>query len=141
MPPMNTTHRGTGARRRFVSVIAAMAIVTSLGSLASAQSTFSPPPDAAQPPADAVKSETGLASKVITPGTGAEKPQPTDIVTVHYTGWVSSDGRMIDSSVARGNPSTFPLDRVMAGWRECVQLLVTGERRDTESVVKGTISV
>ena len=36
---------------------------------------------------------------------------------------------MFDSSVARGNPSTFPLSRVMAGWRECVQLMVVGEKR------------
>ena len=55
-------------------------------------------------------------------------PAATDIVTVHYTGW-SSDGRMFDSSVARGNPSTFPLNRVMAGWRECVQLMTVGEKR------------
>ena len=36
---------------------------------------------------------------------------------------------MFDSSVARGNPSTFTLSRVMAGWRECVQLMVVGEKR------------
>jgi peptidylprolyl isomerase len=108
----------------------AAAIVVSLAAAAAAQqSTFSPPPDVSEPPADAVKSDTGLASRVLMPGTGDEKPQPTDIVTVHYTGWVASDGRMFDSSVARGNPSTFPLDRVMAGWRECVQLMVVGERR------------
>lgn len=93
------------------------------------QSPFSPPPDVAEPPGDAVKSDTGLASKVIEPGTGTEKPQATDIVTVHYTGWAASDGRMFDSSVSRGAPSTFPLDRTMAGWRECVQLMVVGEKR------------
>jgi peptidylprolyl isomerase len=76
-----------------------------------------------------VKSASGLISKVLTPGKSAEKPEATDLVTVHYTGWVASDGRMFDSSVARGNPSTFPLDRVMAGWRECVQLMAVGERR------------
>ena len=107
----------------------AVAIVLALCAAAVAQSPFSPPSDVAAPPPDAVKSDTGLASTVLMPGTGTEKPQATDLVTVHYTGWVASDGRMFDSSVARGNPSTFPLDRVMAGWRECVQLMVVGERR------------
>jgi FKBP-type peptidyl-prolyl cis-trans isomerase len=92
------------------------------------QSTFSPPPDLANPPADAVKSPSGLISKVVTPGSGP-KPAATDMVTVHYTGWVQSDGRMFDSSRSRGPASTFPLDRVFAGWRECVQLMVVGETR------------
>jgi peptidylprolyl isomerase len=95
----------------------------------SAQSPFSPPPDLSAPPADAVKSSSGLASRVLTPGTGTTKPAATDLVTVHYTGWVAADGRMFDSSVARGTPSTFPLNRVMAGWRECVQLMTLGEKR------------
>ncbi len=92
------------------------------------ESAFTAPPDLESPPPDAAKSASGLTSKTIAPGAGAEKPAPTDIVTVHYTGW-SSDGGMFDSSVARGNPSTFPLDRVMAGWRECVQLMTVGEKR------------
>lgn len=108
---------------------AAAAVVFALWAAAGAQQSFSPPPDVAAPPADAGKSDTGLASKVLEAGSGTERPQPTDIVTVHYTGWVASDGRMFDSSVARGSASTFPLDRVMAGWRECVQLMVVGEKR------------
>jgi FKBP-type peptidyl-prolyl cis-trans isomerase len=99
-----------------------------IASLAQAQD-FAPPPDLDSPPADAEKSKTGLSSKVITPATSPDKPIATDIVTVHYTGWVATDGRMFDSSVARGNPSTFPLNRVMAGWRECVQLMGIGEKR------------
>ncbi|MBI2185931.1 MAG: FKBP-type peptidyl-prolyl cis-trans isomerase, partial [Acidobacteria bacterium] len=86
------------------------------------------PPDVAAPPSDAVKSATGLASKVVTPGTGDEKPLPTDVVTVDYTGW-TPDGKMFDSSQVRGTPSMFPLNRVMLGWRECVQLMVVGEIR------------
>ena len=86
------------------------------------------PPDLTAPPPDAVKSATGLISKVVRPGTSQEKPIGTDIVTVNYTGW-TSEGRMFDSSVSRGNPSTFPLGRVMAGWKECVQLMVIGEKR------------
>ena len=87
-----------------------------------------PPEDLAAPPADAVKSASGLASKVVTPGKSEERPTPTDVVTVHYTGW-TTDGQMFDSSRARGTPSMFPLNRVMAGWRECVQLMVVGETR------------
>jgi len=97
----------------------------------SAQTPGTAPPapaDVAAPPADAVKSASGLASKVVTPGTGDETPLPTDVVTVHYTGW-TTDGKMFDSSRTRGTPSMFPLNRVIPGWRECVQLMVTGETR------------
>ena len=91
-------------------------------------SVATPPPDVAAPPADAAKTASGLASKVITPGTGKIHPSRTDSVTVHYTGW-KTDGSMFDSSVLRGSPSTFPLDRVIAGWTEGVQLMVEGEKR------------
>jgi peptidylprolyl isomerase len=86
------------------------------------------PPDVAAAPADAAKTRTGLASKVLAPGTGKTHPRATDRVTVHYTGW-TTDGRMFDSSVARGEPATFPLDRVIAGWTEGLQLMVAGEKR------------
>jgi peptidylprolyl isomerase len=49
-------------------------------------------------------------------------------VTVHYTGW-STDGKMFDSSVARGEPTTFRLDGVIPGWTEGVQMMVEGEQR------------
>jgi peptidylprolyl isomerase len=49
-------------------------------------------------------------------------------VTVHYSGW-TTDGKMFDSSVVRGTPATFPLDQVIAGWTEGLQLMVTGESR------------
>ena len=111
--------------RTLVASIFALA----LSAAPTAQSPFTPPPDVSAPPADAVKSQSGLASKVLVSGTGTVNPADTDIVTVHYTGWVAADGRMFDSSIARGNPSTFPLDRVMAGWRECVRLMTVGEKR------------
>ncbi|MCA1585811.1 MAG: FKBP-type peptidyl-prolyl cis-trans isomerase [Acidobacteria bacterium] len=87
-----------------------------------------PPADVAKPPADAVKTTSGLASKVLQPGTGQERPGADDLVTVHYTGW-TTDGKMFDSSVARGTPSTFPVNRVIKGWGEGVQLMVQGEKR------------
>ncbi|MGH7294105.1 MAG: FKBP-type peptidyl-prolyl cis-trans isomerase, partial [Polyangiaceae bacterium] len=86
------------------------------------------PEDVAAPPADAQKTPSGLASKVLTPGTGKEHPGPTDKVKVHYTGW-TTNGRMFDSSVQRGEPITFPLSGVIPGWTEGVQLMVVGEKR------------
>jgi peptidylprolyl isomerase len=80
-------------------------------------------------PSDGEKSQTGLVSKRVRPGNNTEKPAATDVVTVHYTGWSGSDGRLFDSSIVRGMPSTFPLDKVIAGWRECVLLMSLGEKR------------
>ncbi|MEZ5291495.1 MAG: FKBP-type peptidyl-prolyl cis-trans isomerase [Vicinamibacterales bacterium] len=87
-----------------------------------------PPPDVAGPPSDAATTPSGLASKVLQAGTGTTKPAATDMVTVHYTGW-TTDGKMFDSSRARNAPSTFPLDRVIKGWGEGVQLMTAGEKR------------
>jgi peptidylprolyl isomerase len=87
-----------------------------------------PPPDVGAPPKDATKLPSGLAFKVLQPGEGAARPGATDMVTVHYTGW-TTDGKMFDSSHARNQPSTFPLDQVIKGWGEGVQLMSPGERR------------
>ena len=73
--------------------------------------------------------ESGLASTVLTPGTGSESPTSTSTVTVHYTGWKSSDGTMFDSSRRRREPTTFPLNQVIAGWTEGLQMMVEGESR------------
>jgi peptidylprolyl isomerase len=104
-------------------------LLLALSASAGAQvSPYTPPADLTAPPADATKSASGLISRVLTPGTGA-KPADTDIVTVHYTGWVANDGRMFDSSIARGTPSMFPVNKVFTGWRECVLLMTVGEKR------------
>jgi peptidylprolyl isomerase len=92
------------------------------------QSVATPPPDVKAPPADAAKTASGLASRVVKAGTGKTHPGKSDLVTVHYTGW-KTDGAMFDSSVLRGKPATFPLDRVIAGWTEGVQMMVEGEKR------------
>jgi FKBP-type peptidyl-prolyl cis-trans isomerase len=87
-----------------------------------------PPPDVSAPPADASRTTSGLAWRVIEPGTGTRHPRPADRVTVHYTGW-TTDGQLFDSSVIRGEPATFRLDEVIAGWTEGVQMMVEGETR------------
>jgi peptidylprolyl isomerase len=84
------------------------------------------PSDVKAPPADAKKTASGLAYKVIKPGIGARHPRATDQVTVNYSGW-TTDGKMFDSSVMSGQPATFPLDGVIAGWTEGVQLMTEGE--------------
>ncbi len=89
---------------------------------------FAAPPDVAAPPANAQRTASGLASRVLQPGQGTDHPGPTDRVTVHYTGW-TTDGNMFDSSRRRGQPATFPLNGVIAGWTEGLQLMVPGERR------------
>jgi FKBP-type peptidyl-prolyl cis-trans isomerase len=103
----------------------------SLAVAATAQQTLKmlpPPPDVAAPPADAQKTSSGLASKVIAAGTGKVHPTSTSRVRVHYSGW-TTDGKMFDSSVQRGEPLTFPLNGVIKGWTEGVQLMVVGEKR------------
>jgi len=70
--------------------------------------------------------ESGLQYEVMTLGEG-EKPKATDQVTVHYHGTLT-DGTVFDSSVDRGDPATFPLNQVIAGWTEGVQLMPKGSK-------------
>ena len=110
----------------------ALAIAACSGKPQSAESSSTPsipaPPDVAAPPADATRTPTGLASKVVSPGTGTRHPRPNSQVVVHYTGW-TTDGKMFDSSVASGQPATMSLDGVIKGWTEGVQMMVVGEKR------------
>ncbi len=86
------------------------------------------PEDVSGIPDDATVRPSGLASRILTPGTGTTNPGPTSVVRVHYTGW-TTDGKMFDSSVVRNEPISFPLDKVIKGWQEGVQLMVEGETR------------
>ncbi len=86
------------------------------------------PTDVTGPPAEAAFTESGLASKVLETGTGTEHPEASSDVTVHYSGW-TTDGKLFDSSLVRGQPATFALNRVIPGWTEGVQLMVVGEKR------------
>jgi FKBP-type peptidyl-prolyl cis-trans isomerase len=67
---------------------------------------------------------SGLQYKIINPGS-AKKPKPTDEVTVHYKGTLI-DGKVFDSSIERGQPATFPLNGVIPGWTEGLQLIGEG---------------
>ncbi|HBL25636.1 MAG TPA: peptidylprolyl isomerase [Acidobacteria bacterium] len=115
--------------RRPVRLLALAAVaVLSLPAFGQEPAQIPAPPDVAAPPADAAVTASGLASKVLTPGTGTAHPVPGDAVKVHYTGW-TADGKMFDSSVARQRPAVLPLDKVIAGWTEGLQLMVEGEAR------------
>jgi FKBP-type peptidyl-prolyl cis-trans isomerase len=59
---------------------------------------------------------------------GARKPGPTDTVTVHYRGTLVSDGSEFDSSYGRGQPASFPLNGVIKGWTEGLQLMGEGAK-------------
>ncbi len=111
-----------------ILVLLVMSAVSTVALWAQAPKTLPAPPDVAAAPANAAKTSTGLASRVLKPGTGKAHPGKADLVTVHYSGW-TTDGKMFDSSVVRGAPASFPLDRVIAGWTEGVQLMVAGETR------------
>lgn len=68
--------------------------------------------------------ESGLKYTIVKEGAGA-RPSASDNVTVHYTGRLTN-GTIFDSSVDRGEPTTFPLNRVIPGWTEGLQLMQEG---------------
>src|SRR5437879_2330918 len=90
--------------------------------------TIPAPPDVAAPPADAVRTPSGIASKILQIGFGRSHPNLRSTVKVNYTGW-TTDGRMFDSSVVRNEPAEFQLTGVISGWTEGLQLMVQGEKR------------
>ena len=73
-----------------------------------------------------VETPSGLQYMVLTEGDGPS-PSATDRVTVHYEGKLL-DGTVFDSSYERGEPATFPLNGVIAGWTEGVQLMAVGSK-------------
>ena len=89
-----------------------------------------PPPvpeDVKAAPASAKKTASGLAYRVLTPGSGTTHPTAASNVIVNYSGW-TPDGKMFDSSITRGQPARFGLGGVIKGWTEGVQLLTKGEK-------------
>lgn len=70
---------------------------------------------------------SGLQYEVIAAGSGKVNPKATDTVTVHYKG-TTIDGKEFDSSYKRGEPTSFPLNAVIPGWTEGVQLMTEGSK-------------
>jgi peptidylprolyl isomerase len=119
---------GSGGSAPSASVAPAAASAAAPTAIPVNEKSLPAPDDVAAPPVDAQKTASGLASKVLQPGTGKDHPAGMDKVKVHYTGWTKS-GQMFDSSVTRGEPATFPLNGVIQGWTEGLQLMVAGEKR------------
>lgn len=74
-----------------------------------------------------IVTDSGLQLEVLQQGTGTVHPQEQDRVLVHYVGQLSN-GKVFDSSIARNEPVAFPLNRVIKGWTEGLQLMVEGEK-------------
>lgn len=73
-----------------------------------------------------VTTPSGLQYEILQEGTG-EKPGPTTRVTVHYEGSLSN-GNVFDSSYKRGQPATFGVNQVIAGWTEAMQMMPVGSK-------------
>jgi FKBP-type peptidyl-prolyl cis-trans isomerase len=87
------------------------------------------PPDVAKPPDGVKKTGKGVFYRVLKAGSGKDPrhPEAKDTVKVHYTGW-TTDGRMFDSSVLRGEPATFNLGGVVAGWTDGIPVMTVGDQ-------------
>ena len=70
---------------------------------------------------------SGLKYQVLKQGTGTVSPKATDTVNVHYHGTLLN-GTVFDSSVERGQPISFPLNAVIPGWTEGLQLMKVGDK-------------
>jgi len=76
---------------------------------------------------DMTTTASGLKYLVLKHGTGTVSPKATDTVKVHYEGKLL-DGTVFDSSIARGQPISFPLNGVIPGWTEGLQLMKVGDK-------------
>ncbi len=86
------------------------------------------PPDMAVPPADAVRSATGLAHRVIQAGRGGASPQGDDMVIVHFTGWDRA-GKTFTNTRNGDHPRCHALNRLMPGMREALGTMTPGASR------------
>jgi len=82
---------------------------------------------AASPAGEWKTTASGLKYQVLKQGNGTVSPKATDTVEVHYHGTLTN-GTVFDSSVQRGQPATFPLNAVIPGWTEGVQLMKVGDK-------------
>lgn len=84
------------------------------------------PADVAAAPADALRTASGLAYKVIKKGAGGEHPGPGSTIRIDYTGW-TTDGRSFDSSLTTGAPAIMPLSGLIVGWQQGLPLMSRGD--------------
>jgi len=84
------------------------------------------PADVASVPANANKTSTGLAYRVIKKGNGTGHPSLQSIITIDYSGW-TPDGKLFDSSITRGEKAIFPLNGLISGWKEGLPLMSPGD--------------
>ncbi|MGE3767406.1 MAG: FKBP-type peptidyl-prolyl cis-trans isomerase [Kofleriaceae bacterium] len=89
-----------------------------------------PPPtpsDVAAPPENAQKTPKGVFYRYLAKGKGGPKPTQKDTVKVSYSGW-TTEGRLIDSSLIKGQPAEFNLQGVMSGWTDGIQVMSVGDK-------------
>jgi peptidylprolyl isomerase len=115
--------------KRWIGVLLVVALATGCKLKDNSPASGIPaPPDVAAPPANALKTPSGISFKILTVGLGSIRPNRLSTVRVHYTGW-TTDGKMFDSSVERREPATMKVMQVIPGWIEILQLMVVGEKR------------
>ena len=112
-------------RRLSTALLVVLTVVACTLKETDAPKTIPAPPDVAAPPADALRTPSGLASKVLQIGLGRTHPTLRSRVTVHYTGW-TTDGQMFDSSVLRNKTENFGLTQVIPGWTEKRRFWIPG---------------
>ena len=76
---------------------------------------------------DTITTDSGLQYRIIKEGSGTESPAPNSTVTVHYSGKLT-DGTEFDSSYKRNQPASFPVNGVIQGWTEALQLMHVGDK-------------
>lgn len=111
------------AHRRLLSLTLGLGLLLA----GCAANPYRAPSDVRAPPAGAILLPSGLAYRVLQPGTGTAHPQPDDSVVVNYIGWTTS-GRMFDTSYATGEPARFPLAHLIPGWQQMLPLMTAGEK-------------
>jgi FKBP-type peptidyl-prolyl cis-trans isomerase len=85
------------------------------------------PDDLTSPPADAVKTPSGLIYKMLKNGTGNTHPSMSNNVLVHFSCW-TKQGRIFESTIMAGHPALIRLATAMAGWREALPHMVAGDK-------------
>ncbi len=107
------------ARTAFIFVVATAVLMIGRGTWAA-----EPGPVDKDAPEQFTKTESGLKYRIRRKSDG-DKPKKSSTVTVHYRGWLD-DGKEFDSSYKRNDPATFPLNQVISGWTEGLQLVGKG---------------